>query len=70
MKLSWDEVAAIQTQLDQAYVRALKAYESAIESGVPVWLLAKPERILFMNQPSVFREKYGANIKPHHKVSK
>jgi hypothetical protein len=70
MKLTWDEVAAIQTKLDQSYVRALRAYENAIASGAPAWLLAKPERIVFMNQPSVFKDKRGANIKPHYKVGK
>lgn len=70
MNFTWDEVAAIQTKLDQAWVRALSAYEKAIESGAPAWLLAKPERIVFMNQPSLFRDKRGANIKPHYKVSK
>jgi hypothetical protein len=68
MKLTWDDIARIQTELDQSYVRALRAYELAIESGVPAWLLAKPERIILMNQPSVFKAPYGANIKPHHEV--
>lgn len=68
MKLTWDDIARIQTELDQQWVRALNAYEKAIESGVPVWLLAKPERIILMNQPSVFKAPHGANIHPHHKV--
>ena len=68
MKLTWADIARIQTELDQSYVRALKAYEKAIESGVPAWLLAKPERIILMNQTSVFKAPHGANIKPHWKV--
>ena len=51
MKLTWDDIARIQTELDQSYVRALKAYEKAIESGAPAWLLAKPERIIFVDTP-------------------
>lgn len=68
MKLTWDDIARIQTELDQSWVRALKAYEKAVESGAPAWLLAKPERIILMNQPHVFRAPYGANIKPHFEV--
>ena len=68
MKLTWADIARIQTELDQSYVRALKAYEKAIESGAPAWLLVKPERIILMNQPSVFKAPHGANINPHWKV--
>ena len=68
IKLTWNDIAHIQTELDQAYVRALKSYEQALESGVPEWLLKKPERIILMNQPFVFRAPHGANIKPHYGV--
>lgn len=55
MKLSHDEIAHIQTQLDQQWVKAQRSYEQALASGIPAWWLKKPERIILMELPSVQR---------------
>lgn len=55
MKLTYDDIARIQTQLDQQWVKAQRSYEQALASGIPVWWLKKPERIIFVELPSVAR---------------
>jgi len=68
VNLTHEERIELQKTLDAVYAVECDAYEDAIARGVPEWLLKKPERIILMNQPSVFRAPHGANIKPHYGV--